>query len=287
MGGLGNQMFQYAAGRALSLSLGVPFKLDLSWFDDMQGATPRRFMLNAFPIAAAEATPVEIERTAYRKHNFVQKILRRRKRSGPYNIVEPSFNYWPGFTTLIAPAYLKGYWQQEQYFAAAADIIRQDFLFPPFACAEAIELADQIKSSPSAVAVHIRRGDYIEDKAICKVHGICSPAYYEKALQTLAVQLDSPLRLFLFTDDPAWVRTNFEAQGYPLTVIDIPEHQDNPWHDMHLMSLCQHHIIANSSFSWWGAWLSGKHGQVCAPRRWFAEEAKKDDTPVPAAWMRL
>ena len=287
-GGLGNQLFQYAAGRALALSHDVPLKLDSSWYGStMQGCTPRKPMLHIFPIAAKEASPEEIERIRYRKQNFFEKLLCRPKRHGRYYVAEPSFNYWPGFASLTAPAYLTGYWQQESYFIDIVDVIRRDFSFPPFDCPEAMSLAAEIASSPKAVCIHIRRGDYVENPSSNQVHGVCSPRYYKKALQTLTEKLGSALRLFLFTDDPAWVRMNFDAQGYSATVVDLPENQDKPWHDMHLMSLGAHHIIANSSFSWWGAWLAADGGITIAPERWFAAEEKRDETPVPAIWIKI
>lgn len=288
-GGLGNQMFQYAAGRALALRLGLPLKLDISWFTDMAGFTPREYMLNAFPITATKAEPEEIESLAGRKRKFLAKLPRRPKRRGGY-IAEPSYNYWPGFASLAAPAYLEGYWQQERYFADIADIIRRDFSFPPFNSPEAEDLAAEIASSPQAVCVHIRRGDYAANPAAGRFHGLCSPAYYDKALQTLAAKLGSALKLFVFTDDPPWARENFKARGYPATVIDFPEHQAEPWHDLSLMSLGPHHVLANSSFSWWGAWLAeGKNqdGLTIAPERWFAAEERRKDTPVPERWMTL
>jgi len=290
MGGLGNQMFQYAAGRALALRLNVPLKLDLSWFADMAGGTPRAYMLHAFPIAAAEAKPEEVESVAYCKQPFFVKLLRRPKQRSRHYTAEPSYNYWPGFTALAAPLYLEGYWQQAQYFADIADIIRRDFAFPSFGCPEAENQAAEIAASPKAVCLHIRRGDYASNPATNQFHGLCSPAYYEKALQTLAAKLGSSPRLFIFTDDTAWVRENFDTQGYPATVVDFPEHHVKPWHDLHLMSLGAHHVIANSSFSWWGAWLAeGKDrgGLSIAPERWFAAEDKRNDTPVPKRWMTL
>ena len=108
MGGLGNQMFQYAAGRALSLRLGVPLKLDLSWFADMRDCTPRTYMLHAFPIAATSATPEEIERVAPRNRNFFEKLLRRLRRHSRH-YVQP-YGYRSDFADLVAPVYLDGYW---------------------------------------------------------------------------------------------------------------------------------------------------------------------------------
>jgi hypothetical protein len=289
MGGLGNQMFQYAAGRALALRLGVPLKLDLSWFGKMQ-VVPREYLLRVFPTAATEAAPEEIEYLSYRRQNFFAKLLcRRKRRNRHYYVAEPSLcSYWPCFTSLAAPVYLDGYWQQEEYFTAIADIIRRDFSFPALDCPEAAKLALQIASDPNAVCVHIRRGDYVTNPTTNQVIGLCPPEYYAQAIGVLASQIGKALSLFLFTDDPGWVRYNFDAPGYPVTIVDFPEHHDKPYHDMHLMSLCRHHIIANSSFSWWGAWLRKENdGLTIAPERWFAAAERHDYTPVPARWIKI
>jgi hypothetical protein len=285
MGGLGNQMFQYAAGRALSLRLNVPLKLDLSWFADMRDCTPRAYMLHIFPITATEATPEEIGRVAYRKQNFFEKLLRKRRRSRHY-IAEP-FGCRPDFAALAAPAYLDGYWQRESYFADAADTIRRDFTFPPLGGGPAEELAARMRAAANSVCVHIRRGDYVENPATRRFHGVCSPAYYETALRMIARKCGGDSGLFLFTDDPAWAREHFDAQGFPSTVVDCPGHAEAPWHDMHLMTLCTHHIIANSSFSWWGAWAATGNGIIAAPKRWFAAAEKQGDNPAPARWITL
>ena len=288
MGGLGNQMFQYAAGRALAMRLGVPLKLDLSWFDTVQNSTtPREYMLHAFPIEATAAILGEVEGIAYRKQNFFLKLLRRSKKRSQYYVKEPLYNYWAGFNLLTAPVYLDGYWQQQDYFVDITNSIRKDFVFPAFTCREAEDLAAKISVTTASVCIHIRRGDYAVNPIVKHVHGLCTPEYYTQALKILTQRLGKELSLFIFTDDPAWVRKSFDTQGYPTTMVDFPEHQDKPWDDMHLMSCCTHHIIANSSFSWWGAWLSLGCGMVVAPKNWFAVAEKQNDTPVPIGWIKI
>ena len=278
MGGLGNQMFQYAAGRALALRFGAPCKLALAGFE--AGGTLRKYMLHAFPIATTKAMPEDFAHMA----PFADKIFQNCTQG---IIAEPSYNYWPGFTSLVPPVYLAGYWQQEDYFLDAAESIRKDFTFPALPCPEANDLAAAIRSCATSVCIHIRRGDYAADPTVRHVHGLCSLEYYAQALGILARKVRDQLSLFLFTDDPAWVRRNFDAQGHPATIVDFPEHHDQPWHDMHLMSLGVHHIIANSSFSWWGAWLSSGKGMVIAPKFWFALPARRNDSPVPVRWIKV
>lgn len=288
-GGLGNQMFQYAAGRSLALRLQTELKLDLHWFSSQsEGSTERSFMLSAFPnIRTPEATQHEVDSLTYSARSFFDRLLRRSRQFGRSYIVEPCFAYWNSFEKIIAPAYLLGYWQNELYFLNNAHTIRRDFTFPPLQNKEAQETAYQIQSSRHAVAVHVRRGDYASNPSIRQYHGLCPSEYYRKALELVIAKASLDCELFIFSDDPTWVREHFDTCGLSASVLDFPEHTSAPWHDMHLMALCRHHIIANSSFSWWGAWLTMRDGVVCAPRQWFADKSKVAESPVPDKWIRI
>jgi hypothetical protein len=278
-GGLGNQMFQYTAGRALSIRLGVPLKLDLSWFSTIaKNDSTRPYMIGAFPSINVE--------TAL-KHGLFSRLLRRFFRQKIGYVPEPGYAYWEGFQRITDPAYLYGYWQNEMYFNTITDLIRKDFTFPPLPSSEAEKIAARINDTDNAVAVHIRRGDYVSNASTHGFHGLCSQEYYTNAFKTIAARCASRLELFIFSDDSIWVRENFDTQGLSATVIDFPEHLSAPWHDMHLMTLCRHHIIANSSFSWWGAWLSNGDGIVIAPKRWFAEETMKHCNPSVSSWIKI
>lgn len=292
-GGLGNQMFQYAAGRALAFRLGADLKLDLSWFDTAASVDmPRRYMLEVFSsLAVVPAAPEECAHFARAGESRAGRFLRRlcgrpRPYAGTY-APEPYYAYWPGFERIVAPAYLSGYWQNERYFSAVSDLIRRDFSFPPLLSSEGEDLGGRIRAAHASVCVHIRRGDYVTNPAIHAFHGICAPEYYKKALDIVAAQAGQALELFIFSDDPLWARGNFDTRGFPATVVDLPEHVAEPWHDMHLMRLCRHHIIANSSFSWWGAWLADAGGVVCCPERWFAAQSGMEGHPAPERWVRL
>ena len=289
MGGLGNQMFQYAAGRTLALRLGVPLKLDFSWFSSIARRDARRaYMLNSFSnMREVAATKKEIKNLVYSPRRLHDRLLFRSRRYAASYVTEPHYRYWEGFEQINSPVYLFGYWQNESYFRSAAYAIRRDFMFPPLPAGPSEEMAGRIQSSNNAVAVHIRRGDYVSNPKTNKFHGLCTPEYYSKALAKVLSLAGGEAELFLFSDDPAWVKEHFDTQGLAANVIFFPNHLASPWHDMHLMSLCTHHIIANSSFSWWGAWLSEKDGVVCAPERWFAAPGKQNDTPVPARWIKI
>jgi hypothetical protein len=286
MGGLGNQMFQYAAGRALSIRLNFDLKLDISWYCTKgNNDVSREYLLDNFAIESIKASYSEIEE--YKKQNLLRKIFRRFGFTKSSYVRELSYNYWPSFSLIKQPVYLLGQWQQEEYFNPVADVICQDFTFPPFSSPEARDLANKISLAPNSVCIHIRRGDYVENPATNRYHGVCSIDYYKISLGLLIEKIKAPPSLFLFSDDPAWVRKHFDSQGYDSTIVTIPDHNNKPYHDMHLMSLCKHHIIANSSFSWWGAWLRKNKGIVIAPKHWFAAQELQNASPVLRSWIRV
>jgi len=276
-GGLGNQMFQYACGKAVAKRLGARLCFDLSWFK----AGNRTFMLYSFP---------NIKYPVYQdKQDIFKRILRRMGLYTIQYIDEQEYSYWSGIESIKSSVHLSGYWQDEKYFIGISSIIKKDFMFPEFDSLEAKNIAKEIIESTCSISIHIRRCDYVEDPKINSVHGICSSDYYKKALQIIINKYNGRITpdLYLFSDDPDWVKNNFDTFGLPSVVVDIQEHKDKPYHDMHLMTLCKHHIIANSSFSWWGAWLSSRNGIVIAPKRWFAEDSMKDYNPSIASWMTI
>ena len=264
-GGLGNQMFQYAAGRALSLWHQAPLCLDISWFSQKhEHTTARSYQLDIFKNITAKV----------QKKSFLpcQRLIAsiRKYWSFSHTIREPSFSYWPGFFEVTPPATLDGYWQCEKYFLKFQKEIRHDFTFPALP-EKAEHLSKQIAATPESVSVHIRRGDYVNNPQTQAFHGNLQQDYYSRALQLIKVTYGKT-GLFIFSDDPQWARQNFDCCGHDAVIVDL-NFPAAPHHDMHLMSLCKHHIIANSSFSWWGAWLGSSRGLTIAPRKWFAQKA--------------
>lgn len=279
-GGLGNQMFQYAAGRALSLRYQVPLCLDLSWFSQKHDAntTVRTYQLGIFK---------NITATIQNGNSFpCQRFITRIRKYLPFSRVirEPHFAYWPAFAEITPPATLDGYWQSEKYFMDFQKEIRHDFTFPALP-EKAKQLCKQIMATPESVSVHIRRGDYVSNPQAQAFHGNLQQGYYNKALQ-LIKDTCGKNRLFIFSDDPQWTRENFDCCGNDATIIDLVS-PDAPHLDMHLMSLCRHHIIANSSFSWWGAWLGQEGGLTIAPRRWFADTSVDTSDIIPEKWIQI
>ena len=279
-GGLGNQMFQYAAGRALSLRYQVPLCLDLSWFSQKHDAntTVRTYQLGIFK---------NITATIQNGNSFpCQRFITRIRKYLPFSRVirEPHFAYWPAFAEITPPATLDGYWQSEKYFMDFQKEIRHDFTFPALPD-KAEQLSKEIAATPESVSVHIRRGDYVSNPQAQSFHGNLQQSYYSRALKTIKDSCGQT-RLFIFSDDPQWVREHFDCCGHDAVIVDLG-FPDAPHHDMHLMSKCKHHIIANSSFSWWGAWLASPQGMTFAPKRWFADKLISTQDVCPPSWNLL
>lgn len=282
-GGLGNQMFQYACGRALARRSGHELVLDTTLLHRPELTMPRPYGLGVFRLAARLATPAELAE----QPSALERLKARlglRVASGWNLLNEPHFHFTPGlFPAQFQRLALLGFWQSEKYFCDHADIIRRDFsLRPEHAVRLDTALLERMRSAAS-ISLHIRRGDYVTDASTSHIHGVCPPDYYRRAATQLAAQVRAP-EFFVFTDDPAWARENLK--------LDFPQHlvSDGSWQDFEeliLMSHCRHHIIANSSFSWWGAWLDPRPDKlVCAPKAWFQHSPNDTRDLVPAAWHR-
>lgn len=287
IGGLGNQMFQYAAGRALAHARGLPLRLDISSFDGYglhQGfQLPRSFCCEAEIASAADVSGI----LGWRAIPAIKRILARPEftavRSKAF-VVEPHFHFWPGIRSVPGTAYLHGYWQSEKYFADAADVLRVDFAFRQPMSEVNAAWAERIDRC-MAVSLHVRRGDYVSDPKTRAVLGPCSLDYYRSAVRYVAERVGTP-EFFVFSDDIAWARDNLDI-GFPCHYIDHNRGMES-YNDMRLMSLCRHYILANSSFSWWGAWLNPRADKiVVAPARWFAGEARRVDDLIPQGWITL
>lgn len=288
-GGLGNQMFQYAAARALSLRHGASLAADLTWFSQPFNiqTTPREYALYAFRLNLPEAdkrtvATLRLNPAALRIVSFLRHRICFPSRFLPWHITEPTFDYWDGFRDILPPAYLDGYWQSERYFSKYSDIIRADFSLRSIS-EKVAGMSAKIASVQDSVSLHIRRGDYVNNFAARSVHGIDTKEYYTKSLERIAARIGTTI-IFAFSDDPRWVRANFDFGKHKGIVVD------GGWtahEDMHLMSLCSHHIIANSSFSWWGAWLSTSRGITIAPKSWFSNPHIWTPDVCPATWERI
>lgn len=286
IGGLGNQMFQYATGRALSLSKGLEFKLDVSDFDSYrlhQGFELQRVFY--CPVQLANLDEVRSV-LGWQSSSTIRRVLARPEMSAIRRrsfVVEPHFQFWGGINHVDVNCYLTGYWQTEKYFSGYSDVIRSDLSFKNSFNNVNSCVAEQI-NGVAAVSLHVRRGDYVNNPKTTANHGVCPLDYYVKAIQYIAERVAKP-EFFIFSDDPAWVKCNINI-GFPSRYIDHNQGAES-YNDMHLMSLCKHHIIANSSFSWWGAWLNPDPSKiVVAPNKWFANSNDVSDL-FPDAWVSL
>lgn len=278
-GGLGNQMFQYAMGRSLAVRRGVPLLLDLR---SLATDTLRDYALGGFQVAADIAKPSELPSAP---GPIARRLGRLLPRFAPRtSVFERAFTFEPSMLDLVPPAYLTGNWQSERYFVDCGDVVRSDFqLARPFTPDRA-QLAEAIKAR-NAVSVHVRRGDYVSNPVANAYHGTCDPDWYASAKRRMDDVVPNA-QYVIFSDDPGWARANLTDFTDALFVEPSGDGKDEQ--DLHLMALCRHHIIANSSFSWWGAWLNpnpDKH--VIAPLQWFKGAAHDTRDLIPTEWERL
>lgn len=262
-GGLGNQMFQYAMGRAASERLGVKLKIDSSVY---KKSRKRYFGLDSFSIKAEEAAFFDILKLKY----FPQR-----------NVVRESRFPFCSDLRIKNSTYIENLnqsWQSEKYFIDCADKIRQDFRLKTFS-QSFLKMADII-GSPDSVSVHVRRGDYIAKQ---DTYFLLPEEYYKSAMQELTKQF-SGLKYFFFSDDIQWVEENFNM---PSGSVMVSGKNFSDAEEMVLQSMTRHHIIANSSFSWWSAWLGEKDGMILAPKDWFSDERIDTKDLIPERWIKI
>jgi Glycosyl transferase family 11 len=292
--GLGNQMFQYAAGRFLSEKYSTLLKLDISDFELPREY--RKYGLHCFNIWEHIASPYEIAAFKKRELKQTSRILSSLfTRLIPYQLdpnipfkgivfKEPHFHFDSNFFKVPNNTYLEGYWQSEKYFGEINDIIQREFTVKYAQDSKNQYISDLINKTNS-VSLHIRRGDYIRNPIIAALHNICELDYYDRAINYIADKVSQP-HFFIFSDEPRWVTENFSLK-FPATVIDYNGPSRN-YEDLRLMSLCRHQIIANSSFSWWGAWLNANPEKiVITPVKWFGELDCDTKDLIPDGWLRM
>lgn len=287
MGGLGNQMFQYAYGLALSRRTGQALCLDTTVY--ASGPVHSGFELKRLFNVPEECVGADFVDgvLGWRRQPWAQAVLRRL----PVRLDSATLAYVPEYglryqhipSVASKYVYLNGYWQSQWYFEAIADEVRCRFSFPPLSSG-ATAISEAIASVSASVSVHVRRGDYVSNARAAAHHGTCPPEYYKAAIGVLRERL-RPERYFVFSDDAQWARDNLGLDG-PTTFVEGNSGSAS-YVDMQLMSQCKHHIIANSSFSWWAAWLDGRAEKVVvAPKRWVADKTSAQHT-VPESWLRV
>ncbi len=274
-GGLGNQMFQYAIGRALSLNYRVPLGLDTSFYD-MSSYPKRQYDLGVFNIAGKVLSKNEIPalQRLVQKSKFLQKII---KHGG----TEKSFQFDPKIFLRGSDLYLDGYWQSPKYFTGLEDIIRRDFTLKGPLPENILVLGEEIKKTNS-VCVHVRRGDYVGNKS----HEVVTLEYYQKGIKYIS-EKTSIEKIYVFSDDIKWCQENFSFEMPTMFVDESFAGWAGEGH-MFLMSQCKNFVIANSSFSWWAAWLSNyKNKIVVCPLQWFPDRSINTSDLIPQEWVRI
>ena len=276
-GGLGNQMFQFATGFAIAKKNNLRLSLDLNYIN-------KRQLFNGF----------ELEKifNIYSKVSFLNKPLSFRSMSFKeilnkidvtfYNFKEPHFHYTETILDIPKHSFLDGYWQSENYFKDYTNEIKEIFNFPEELDEQNLLISNDINKNNS-ISVHIRRGDFLLKTNYN--HLIDLKDYYLKAIKESSKFFKNP-KYFIFTDDPLWVTNNF-VLDHSYIVVDI-NRGSKSFLDMYLMSLCKSNIIANSSFSWWGAWLNNKKDKIVyAPKNWFNDKSICTNDLIPSSWNTI
>lgn len=288
-GGMGNQMFQYAIGRALSIKYDVPLGLDL---DMLLDRTPRpkfhRFTFYDYNLDIFNINPQILPQNKipflYRKifkgkiglyFNYFKKYFIKN------NGEEKYFHFNPYIFSVGPDVYLDGYWQSPKYFESIEDIIRKDFTLKNELSENIKTLKKEIEENKS-LCIHVRRGDYIGNP----VHDILDKEYYNKGIEKIKeiTQID---KVYVFSNDIKWCKENL---SFPYSTMFVDEEYRGAKDEgnLFLMSACHNFIIPNSSFSWWAAWLSSyKDKIVIVPKQWFGDKNINSEDLIPKEWIRI
>lgn len=261
LGGLGNQMFQYSMGKYLAVKHNTELRLNLAGFE-------------SYKTWKFELDNLNVDYKIY-KQSFFKKYKR---------IDEKHFHFDADMLNMSDNIYIVGYWQSEKYFKTIREHLLKDFSVKSAINKENQDILNLINSTNS-VSLHVRRGDYLTNPSASTLHGTCTVEYYNNAIQYIARSVENP-HFFLFSDDIEWVVENIKCD-HPVKAVDINT-IDNGYDDLRLMMNCKHNIIANSSFSWWGAWLNNNPDKiVIAPERWFLTDEYSAEDVVPEEWIKL
>lgn len=273
-GGLGNQMFEYAAARSLSLRLNTALEIDLYAINKKTKGTKRELELSVFDLHL-ETNSSWKSRVLVKAFPIVEKNRKLFQKWFGYFRDHSAIVYSPLFASLSGNIILHGHFQNTRYFSEYEAEIRTEFKFREPLTGRNKEIAKQIQSSQS-VSIHIRRGDYLTDAMAKNNFAVCDELYYQKAIAFIETKFGIS-HFYVFSDDIAWAKSHIQFGSNRVEFIDWNKDRES-YRDMQLMSLCRHNIIANSSFSWWGAWLNAnKSKTVIAPSQWFSEEIRNDD----------
>ena len=282
-GGLGNQMFQYALGRHLAIRNNTILKLDVTSFDSYEW---HKYSLNYLNIQEDFANNIEIKQFKQNHSTYFSKIFQRIW----MNLTDKTFFREAGLEfnadvfNLSGDIYLEGYWQSENYFKSIKDVLDAEFTARVEVPERDLSLLNEIVS-PNSVGLHVRRGNYASVPEVTKTHGLIDIDYYRTAVDIIKSKISAPV-LFIFSDDIYWAKNNL---SFDIPHFYVESNSERPAvDDLRLMSSCQHNIIANSTFSWWAAWLNKNENKlVIAPKRWFNDLSISSRDIIPSNWIKL
>lgn len=286
-GGLGNQLFQYATARALCLQKKAVLLLDSGWYSKaFEDVTPRELLLKELNIAGALICVLPTPKKPKRLHRIAQRFWPTSpfifSESMPYRF-DRGLNKSPAF--LKQNLYLIGYWQSYKYFESIKSILEMEIVPLSPLATQYKKYLEKIQSMHSAM-VHVRRGDYVNLESANKVHGSIGLDYYLDGMNLL-IENNLNTHFFVFSDDLKWAKQNLPHQDR-MTFIESLEARDAATQELELMKHCKSHLIANSSLSWWGAWLGrNPNSMVICPKYWTNDLAMNWDDLLPSTWIRL
>ncbi|XHC09640.1 alpha-1,2-fucosyltransferase [Labrenzia sp. ac12] len=272
-------MFQYALGRSLSEISGKNLKLDISAY---QTYKTHNFLLDKLNTQYEIVAQKEVEQIFGAKKRISLPFT---SSSKVKIIKETELSFNPNIMNVKKDAYFIGYWQSEKYFKNIRSKILEEFQPNEKISKKRTEILNEIKSTRSPISVHIRRGDYVSNTKANNIHGTCEPEWYKSAANIIENYFEN-VTYFVFSDDPDWVKRNIRFDQKAILVE--PDVDGKDYEDLYMMSACDGHIIANSTFSWWGAWLNSKSNKrVIAPSRWFKSQTIKNVDLIPEDWICL
>ena len=285
-------MFQYAAARALALRNDTELLLDSSWIDGSGSAavgSVRRYELGCFQVDALLRPITDVAQLAT-SGRITRPLQRLRLGRGPVvaELAEPPFGGWcPQVLEAPDNTYLNGYWHSSHYFEDAEPFLRAELAFKNGWDEANTAIAELIGASGlPTVSAHVRRGDYVTDPGANRRLGTLAPSYYQRAVERIQAETGPP-HVFVFSDEPQWCRDHLDDLGYETTIVDVNNPSQGA-NDLRLMALCDHHVVANSTFSWWGAWLNTDSEKiVIAPEPWLLDARWPEDLRVPRDWIKL
>ena len=272
-GGVGNQLFQYAAGRALALTRGTHLVVDrpIAKITSVR----RVYAIPRFHAVTQESGLLPSICRKWALKNQLSFLF-------PKGVFYEEGNFCKTFFDLENGTTLFGFFQDEKYFKPFSSQIRNELAFRKYCLSEETHQITETILSGNSISVHVRRGDAYSSS---EIFDVCTLDYYRDAIRLCRERFENPV-FYFFSDDIAWCVKNF--QGSDFVFCDLQQSKRDSLNDLRLMSLCQHNIIANSTFSWWAAWLNSNPNKlVTAPSTWFRMPNDPINQIVCESWLKI